>query len=130
MPNGRAEVDTQRIHAEVVRARNQFANVDTHFDDNGLTVRAALMTSLGNPYVAELVFHDYPSRMPSVFVRAPRLMESPHRYKSGNICYLHPAMWNPGRHDLTFVLARVAKWLNKYDIYCQTNQWVGAEREH
>ena len=48
------------------------------------------MTSLDNPYVAELEFYDYPNRMPSVVARVPRLKESPHRYKSGNICYLHP----------------------------------------
>jgi hypothetical protein len=123
-------VDTKRIQAEVAHARSQFANIDTHAGDTGLTVRAALMTSLGNPYIAELEFRDYPNRMPSVFVRAPRLKDSPHRYKSGNICYLHPSMWNPGRHNITFVLARVAKWLNKYDIYQRTGEWVGAELAH
>ena len=123
-------MDLERIRAEVVRARGQFANVDSHNGPGGLTVRAALMTSLGNTYVAELEFSDYPNRMPSVFIRAPELRSSPHRYKSGNICYLHPSMWNPGRHNITFVLGRVAKWLNKYDIYQRTRKWVGAELAH
>jgi hypothetical protein len=123
-------MEMQRIRDEVLRARSQFANVDTHMGDSGLVVRAALMTSLGNTYVAELEFVNYPNRMPSVFIRAPRLQASPHRYKSGNICYLHPAMWNPGRHNITFVLGRVAKWLNKYDIYQRTGEWVGAELAH
>ena len=43
-----------------------------------------------------------------------------HMYRDGYICFLHPNMWNPGRHTLTFVLRRVAKWLNKYDC------WVAA----
>lgn len=88
------------------------------------------MTSLGNTYVAELDLSDYPNRMPSVFIRAPQLKASPHRYNAGNICYLHPSMWNPGRHNITFVLGRIAKWLNKYDIYQRTGKWVGAQLAH
>jgi len=95
-----------------------------------LLVRAAFHTSRGNTYVAELNLADYPSRMPNVYIRAPQLGISPHKYKGGNICYLHPNMWNPGRHNLTFVLGRVAKWLNKYDVYCETGRWVGAALEH
>jgi hypothetical protein len=73
-------------------------------------------------------FQEYPNRMPSVWVTKPLIRDrSPHRYNAGNICYLHPSMWNPGRHDLTFVLGRIAKWLNKYDIWCIRGQWPGAE---
>jgi hypothetical protein len=120
----------ERIQAQVLEARAQFPNIELHNGPTGYTVRAALMTSLGNAYVAEVELSDYPSRMPSVFILAPKLASSPHRYKSGNICYLHPSMWNPGRHNIMFVLARAAKWLNKYDIYRQTNQWVGAQLAH
>jgi hypothetical protein len=120
--------DVQRVRAEVMLAKTHFAHVES--DGSESLVRAALHTSVGNTYVAELELTNYPSRMPSVFIRAPQLGTSPHKYKSGNICYLHPTMWNPGRHNLTFVLARVAKWLNKYDIYRQTGRWVGAELEH
>ena len=125
-------MDIARIRSEVHQASTQFAKVEIHSGSSELTVRAALMTSLGNTYVAELELYDYPNRMPSVFILAPQLAPSPHRYKPGNICYLHPSMWNPGRHNITFVLARVAKWLTKYDIYRRTNppRWVGAQLEH
>jgi hypothetical protein len=39
-------------------------------------------------------------------------------------------MWNPGKHDLTFVLARTAKWLNKYEVFRITAKWPGAEMLH
>lgn len=125
-------MDIQRIRAEVSQAKTHFAQVECLPEGSGLLVRAALQTSLGNVYVAELELTDYPSRMPSVFIRAPKLESSPHRYKAGNICYLHPTMWNPGRHNLSFVLARTAKWLNKYDIYRAEDggYWVGAELGH
>jgi hypothetical protein len=39
-------------------------------------------------------------------------------------------MWNPGRHTLTFTIARAAKWLNKYEVWLATGQWPGAEMAH
>jgi hypothetical protein len=40
-------------------------------------------------------------------------------------------MWNPGRHTLTFVLARLAKWLNKYDVWSANGgRWPGEEVKH
>ena len=73
---------------------------------------------------------SYPNGMPEVHVRKPALASSPHRYLNNRICYLHPRMWNPGRHDLTFVIKRVAKWLAKYEVYQQTRNWPGAGIEH
>jgi hypothetical protein len=124
-------MDLQRVRAEIAQAANHFSYVESHSDGaQGLLVRAAFQTSAGNMYVAELQLDDYPNRMPHVFILRPELRPSPHKYTSGNICYLHPNMWNPGRHTLTFVLSRVAKWLNKYDVYRATKTWPGAELAH
>jgi hypothetical protein len=43
---------------------------------------------------------------------------------------MHPTMWNPGIHHLTFVIGRAAKWLNKYDIWRVRGAWPGAEIKH
>jgi hypothetical protein len=125
-------MDIQRIQAEVTKARARFALVEAHpSSDGGVFVKAGLQTSAGHTYITAIYFPDYPNRMPSVFVTAPTLRsDRPHQYKGGNICYLHPSMWNPGRHDLTFVLGRTAKWLNKYDVWCKTGRWPGAEVRH
>lgn len=72
----------------------------------------------------------YPNTMPDVQVRRPALRPSPHRYTDNRICFLHPSMWNPGRHDLTFVIQRAAKWLAKYEVYQQTGAWPGAGLRH
>jgi hypothetical protein len=125
-------MDIQRIRLEVSRAVLRFALVETHpTAEGGVFVKAGLQTSLQNMYIASIYFPDYPNRMPNVHITKPNLhSRSPHRYNAGNICYLHPSMWNPGRHDLTFVLGRIAKWLNKYDVWCQKGRWPGAELEH
>jgi len=125
-------MDIPRIRAEVLQATTKFALVEAHpTNDGGVFVKAGLQTSVGNMYIAAVYFQGYPSQMPSVYITKPALRnESPHRYKAGNICYLHPSVWNPGRHDLTFVLGRISKWLNKYDIWCLKGHWPGAEVDH
>lgn len=125
-------MDIPRIRSEVLQATTKFALVEAHpTNEGGVFVKAGLQTSVGNMYIAAIHFQEYPNRMPSVWITKPLIRDgSPHRYNAGNICYLHPSMWNPGRHDLTFVLGRIAKWLNKYDIWCIRGQWPGAEVKH
>lgn len=124
-------MDIQRIRSEVTQAATTFALVEAHpSNDGGVFVKTLLQTSVGNAYFAAIYFLNYPSQMPKVFITRPALQFSPHRYTEGNICYLHPNMWNPGRHNLTFVLAHAAKWLNKYEVWRIRGTWPGAGIAH
>jgi hypothetical protein len=124
-------MDVQRVRSEVAQAAKQVLYVEAHpTAGGGIYVQAAFQTSAGKTYIAEVEFDGYPNRMPQVSVVKPALLASPHRYPNNRICYLHPNMWNPGKHNLTFVLARTAKWLNKYDAYQAGYGWPGAEQLH
>lgn len=127
-------MDIQRIRREVAAAAVQFAFVEAHpTNDGGVYVKAVLQTSTGKTYFISIYFPDYPSQMPKVLVTNPTLRptHNNHMYKDGYVCFLHPNMWNPGRHTLTFVLARVAKWLNKYDCWVANGgHWPGEEVPH
>jgi ubiquitin-protein ligase len=126
-------VDIQRIRREVAQAASTFGWVEVRptTDGAGVFVKAVLQTSPGNQYVISINFPNYPFQMPKVVVSQPAIRAwAPHRYSDGNICYLHPSMWNPGQHDVTFVLARVAKWLNKYEVWCAKTKWPGAQMAH
>jgi hypothetical protein len=125
-------MEAQRILEEIARASRHFALVEAHrTSDGGIVVKAGLQTTLGGFYVATVTLVDYPSQMPAVFLPAPILApDCPHRYANGHICYLHPSKWNPGFHDLTFVLGRTAKWLNKYEVWRRTRKWPGAQAPH
>ncbi len=125
-------MDIQRIHLEVQRACEAFAYVEVHpTGHGGVYVKSAFQTSAGRTYIVAVHLNDYPSRMPQVYVTQPALLQTvPHRYREGNLCYLHPSMWNPGLHSLTFVLARIAKWLNKYEVWRETGRWPGAQLAH
>jgi ubiquitin-protein ligase len=126
-------MDIARIQREFAEAQGTFSLVELHPTADGkVYVRTALQTSNGRNYVLSIKFPDsYPNEMPRVSVDAPAIAYAPHRYEGGNICYLHPTMWNPGVHHLTFVIGRAAKWLNKYEVWRNNGgAWPGAEIKH
>jgi ubiquitin-protein ligase len=125
-------MDTNRIQREFAEAQRTFALVELRPTNDGrVYARTALQTVNGKHYVLSIRFPDsYPNEMPRIFVDAPTITNAPHRYNAGNICYLHPSMWNPGAHHLTFVIGRAAKWLNKYEIWRTQGYWPGAEIKH
>jgi ubiquitin-protein ligase len=126
-------VDISRIHREFAEAQRTFALVELRPTAEGnVYARTALQTSNGKQYVLSIRFPtNYPNEMPRVFIDAPTITYAPHRYEGGHICYLHPSMWNPGSHHLTFVIARAAKWLNKYEVWRSNGGiWPGAEIKH
>lgn len=125
-------MDINRIHREFAEAQNVFARVELYPTNDGrIYVRTVLQTVNQTTYVLSIRFPDnYPNKMPRVSVDAPVIPTAPHRYQNGLICYLHPSMWNPGIHNLTFVIARSAKWLNKFEIWKTKGKWPGAEIKH
>lgn len=137
MNTGRTLMDINRIQREFARAQASFQYLELHPTNDGrVFARAALQTvplqdTAKQYYVLSIKFPDhYPIEMPRVYVDAPPLAYAPHRYRDGNICYLHPSMWNPGFHDLSFVLARAAKWLNKYEVWRRKGYWPGKGIAH
>lgn len=125
-------MDIQRIRAEVREATAAFGLVEVHpTTAGGISVKTAMQTSMGNMYAAIIQFPNYPNQMPTVTITQPAIRAGcPHRYNTGAICYLHHNMWNPGRHNVTFVLARLAKWLNKYEVWSAKGYWPGAQQSH
>ncbi|MGD0939582.1 MAG: hypothetical protein ABR905_07695 [Terracidiphilus sp.] len=124
-------MDITRIQREFAEAQKTFAYLELHPTIDGkVYAKAALQTTAGM-YVLSIKFPEsYPNEMPRVYVDAPVITTAPHRYNSGNVCYMHPTMWNPGIHNLTFVIGRAAKWLNKYEIWRVRGTWPGAQIKH
>ncbi len=124
-------MNVMRVRQEIAAAREYFDYVEGHpTAEGGVMALVALQTSR-DIYTLNVFFPEhYPSSMPEVRVRRPELERSPHRYMNDRICYLHHHMWNPGRHNLTFVIQRSAKWLAKYEVFRQTRQWPGASIDH
>lgn len=126
-------MDVVRIRCEIIDAKRDFEYVESHYDPQGNPyVLLALQTSTNRIYTLSIFFPDaYPHSMPSVYVRKPALRsDTYHMFKEGNICYQHSSTWNPGRHDLTHVIGRAAKWLNKYEVWLRTGRWPGKEIRH
>src|SRR5437763_14186707 len=122
MPPGRLEIQP---------AIPPFPNVETYTTpEGGLFLKAALQTTVGRMYGVQLTFVGYPLQMPRVFVIAPAISHNKHRYNTGHVCYMHPDFWNPARHNLIYVLAQVAVWLNKHEVYLATSRWPGPGLPH
>ena len=122
------------IQDQFNEARRYFSCTELHPTlDGKVYVRTALQPSAQQCYVLSIYFPDtYPYEMPKVFINKPEINTSPpHRYNTGNICYLHPTMWNPGQHNLLFVIQKAAKWLSKYEVWKQNGRiWPGVEIKH
>jgi hypothetical protein len=125
-------MDIYLIQKEFNEAKQYFTWVELRpLADGKICVKAAFQLSSQKYYTITVDFPDsYPNAMPSVYVIQPEINSSPHRYNTGNICYLHPTMWNPGIHNLSFVIQRAIKWLNKYEVWKQKGVWPGAEIKH
>jgi len=124
-------MDLQRIHREVRAAMEHFPNIEAlPTSDGGVYVKAFMQTSMARIYMLAVHFNGYPYEMPKVYVTKPALAATVHIYSAGNLCYMHPNVWNPGRHDLQYVLAQVAVWLNKYEVYQQRGRWPGPGISH
>ena len=120
-----------RIQRDVMCAQQRFDFVEAHHASDGRVMVLVALQTVRRIYTLAVYFPDtYPNSMPTVFVRKPALKPSLHRFPHNQICYLLPNMWNPGRHDLIFVIARAAKWLSKYEIYLATGRWPGAGIDH
>ncbi len=124
-------MDVSRINREFAEAQTRFQFLELHPTPEGTVYAKTALQTPVQMYVLSIRFPDsYPNEMPRVYIDAPHVGNAPHTYKNGNICYMHPSMWNPGMHNLTFVIGRAAKWLNKYEVWRQRGRWPGAELLH
>jgi ubiquitin-protein ligase len=124
-------MDINRIQREFAEAQKTFASLQLYPTTDGKVYAKTALQATSGTYVLSIKFpENYPNEMPRVYVDAPVITTAPHRYNAGNICYMHPTMWNPGIHHLTFVIGRAAKWLNKYEIWRVRGAWPGAEIKH
>lgn len=123
-------MNLQRVQADIREAADHFPNIETYTTtDGGLYIKAALQTSVGQMYILMVTFVGYPSAQPKVIVLTPAIQHGMHMYP-GYICYMHPNMWNPARHDLKYVLAQAAVWLNKHEVYKVRGVWPGPSLSH
>lgn len=124
-------MDVQRIRREIQQAMEQFPNIEIHTTiDGSIFIKALLKTSVGQMYVISVTFAGYAAEIPRVTVLSPTVKHNEHIYTGRHICFMHPSLWNPAKHDLVYVLAQSAVWLNKHEVYKQTGIWPGPALAH
>ena len=124
-------MNLKRVRLDIENAQQYFDYIEARPTKSGGLMALVALQTARRIYILEIIFLEtYPNTMPRVFVRKPALEPSPHRFSHNQICYLHSSFWNPGRHDLRFVIARAAKWLAKYEVYRAKGHWPGAGIAH
>jgi ubiquitin-protein ligase len=67
--------------------------------------------------------HGYPNACPKVFVH-PIPDGCPHRWQDGSLCIFGAMdVWNPGKHDVLYVLRLARRWLDHFATWKQTGAW-------
>lgn len=96
-----------------------------------LAVKGTLHTSYGNSYYVRLSIPDnYPYQIPTVSLPNHNLESNcPHKFTSENICTMKADQWSSAM-SIAYLIAKVAKWLNKYDYWKHNNVWPGKEQKH
>ncbi len=76
-----------------------------------------------------LLPHGYPNVAPKVYA-SPIADNTPHRWQDGSLCIFGSiANWNPGKHNIIFLLTLTKKWLSNYDQWRKTGKWTIQEKE-
>ena len=84
-------------------------------------------------YLVDLRFA--PPRLPSVFVRRPRLAidadgHLPHINHNGSLCLHEPGQWSPGDPIAKTILPWTCEWLLHYEFWLATGEWCGSGGNH
>lgn len=78
-----------------------------------------------NNYVTLTIIlpHGYPNVVPKIYA-SPIITTAPHRWQDGALC-IFGAMtnWNPGKHNVAFVLSLARKWLSNYNEWREKGNW-------
>lgn len=120
-----------RLYFETEKVKRQFPQFSPYLDSNSqLFFEGYLQTNAKLVYRVRITIPaNYPSRPPVTTIVSHSLGAAPHKYGDHTPCLFHPNIWNPGYHTVTFVIARTAKWLNKYEIWRRTGHWPGSSAD-
>ncbi|HEV7659866.1 MAG TPA: hypothetical protein VGO55_08480 [Allosphingosinicella sp.] len=67
--------------------------------------------------------HGYPSVSPIVCAD-PVPEDCPHRWQDGSLCIFGAMeLWNPGQHDVSYVLRLARHWLANLAVWKTTGKW-------
>lgn len=119
MPN----IPPKRLNQELQELRGtgvQFSIMIT--EEKELAIRFPLPA--GDPAFRVMIklHHGYPNVTPNVSIDGLE-KRTPHTWADGSICFLRDGRWNPGKHDLSFVVAKTQEWIEGYQGWITRGKW-------
>lgn len=96
-------------------------------DDNELELQFRREGAARDITLTVLLPHGYPNASPKVYA-APVPDGAPHCWEDGSLCIFGAtAVWNPGRHDVAYVLKHARKWVQGLEAWKANGAWPGGE---
>lgn len=120
-------MNIDRIKDDMEAAIQQFPQFKPFLKGGIYSLIGFLQTNSNNVYKCQIIVpRSYPNSPPKAFTIQPtKIPFGPHMWRDGQLCLFKNERWNPGKHDLEFIIARVAKWLNKYEVWKVKKIWPG-----
>jgi hypothetical protein len=92
--------------------------------------QGTLRTFTGSEYGIWITLPEgYPHGFPKVHPYGWTPAKNPHMYADGTLCVMHPRQWS-SFFSVAAVVAKVAIWLNKYEIWVEEQVWPGPQQPH
>jgi len=112
-----------------------------HYPQGQATLKAGILRWTGEVQPSEISrlylvdLRCAPRRLPSVFVRRPRLAVDadghlPHINHNGSLCLHEPGQWSPGDPIAKTILPWTCEWLLHYEFWLATGEWSGSDGNH
>jgi ubiquitin-protein ligase len=118
------DIQPVRLSRELERLQSQDEKQTVSItDDRELSMHFRGEGPDGGLTLTILLPHGYPNAAPKVSA-APLPDNCPHRWQDGNLCIFGATeLWNPGQHDVLYVLQQARRWLSHLGRWQQTGEW-------
>lgn len=117
-----------RVQAEQTKLKRHFPQFRLVLGHPERVFRGTLTTFANYSYHIDIVLPvSYPHAIPVIRAVGWVPFPNPHTYSNSELCVMKPDQWRSFM-TVAFLVAKVAIWLNKYEIYLDKKVWPGNEQ--
>lgn len=143
MPKQWYEKDERRLRIEIMGVKSKFPQFELYVAGRDYRMlrkgvlfwQGSLRTNFGSVYTAIIVYpENFPYGEIKSYIQELLDKKTPHKYADGHLCLYHADMrrgWEGADKGTTAVtiIAWTAAWLNNYENWKRTGEWVGRSWE-
>lgn len=118
--------------AQIQAMKSLFPSFHSYYKSGNLIFKGDLFIKKEIPvYNVSIVYRR--EKNPKVYINSPELkVNTPHRYREGNICLYHPLNFRRNGRQLVAkqIMGWTIAWIYFYEVWLETGVWYGPEVPH